>query len=46
MEHTLAIIANQNKEAFQTLVQQGEVKETGSGIKYLRIKDKQDDIIR
>lgn len=39
MEQTLAIIASQGKEAFQGLVQQGQIKETESGIKYLVIKD-------
>lgn len=39
MEQTLAIIASQSKEAFQGLVQQGQIKETESGIKYLVLKD-------
>ena len=39
MEQTLALIASQSKEAFQDLVQQGEVKETENSVKYLVIKD-------
>lgn len=39
MEQTLNLLAQKNLKETEKLIQQGEIKQTESGIKYLKIND-------